>query len=226
MVWVLSKEEFNLPNTVTGIATLRTTYTKQGILALNVGIIDPNFEGPISTVLINFSDRPRRIKVGESFFSVHTLAAAAGEVFRNLLENKNIGSWKSYAGKMNPHLDPNEVHRILTKSQNFFKHANNDPVAVLDFEEIDNDYIILLAISEYLELLRDRNKDQTDKEILLIPMNVFRVWFFAKRDENLKITPELQAESKACFPGLRARPRFEQLAIGRTFENAGTIIHH
>ena len=37
MVWVLSKEEFALPKDVTGLATLRTTFTKQGILALNVG---------------------------------------------------------------------------------------------------------------------------------------------------------------------------------------------
>src|ERR1700681_4318997 len=68
MVWVLSKEEFEMPANVTGLATLRTTYTKDGILALNVGIIDPLFRGPISTALINFSDRPRRIAVGDKFF--------------------------------------------------------------------------------------------------------------------------------------------------------------
>ena len=70
MVWVLSKEEFALPKDVTGLATLRTTFTKQGILALNVGIIDPFFRGPISTALINFSDRPRPIHVGDKFFRV------------------------------------------------------------------------------------------------------------------------------------------------------------
>jgi deoxycytidine triphosphate deaminase len=70
MVWVLSKEEFDIPNNVTGFATLRTTFTKQGILALNVGIIDAFFRGPISTALINFSDRPRRIDVGDKFFRV------------------------------------------------------------------------------------------------------------------------------------------------------------
>jgi deoxycytidine triphosphate deaminase len=70
MVWVLSKEEFRMPANVTGLATPRTTFTKQGILALNVGIIDPLFEGPISTALINFSDRPRRIDVGDKFFRV------------------------------------------------------------------------------------------------------------------------------------------------------------
>jgi deoxycytidine triphosphate deaminase len=70
MVWVLSREEFALPKNVTGLATLRTTYTKQGILALNVGIIDPLFRGPISTALINFSDKPRRIDIGDKFFRV------------------------------------------------------------------------------------------------------------------------------------------------------------
>lgn len=70
MVWVLSREEFNMPNNVTGMATLRTSFTKIGLLALNVGIIDPLFRGPISTALINFSDRPRRIDVGEKFFRI------------------------------------------------------------------------------------------------------------------------------------------------------------
>lgn len=70
MVWILSKEVFNNPSTVTGIATLRTSFTKDGILALNVGIIDPMFKGPISTALINFSDRPRRISIGDKFFRI------------------------------------------------------------------------------------------------------------------------------------------------------------
>jgi hypothetical protein len=39
-----------------------------GYWALNVGIIDPLFCGPISTALINFSDRPRRIQIGDKFF--------------------------------------------------------------------------------------------------------------------------------------------------------------
>ena len=59
-----------MPGTVSGFATLRTTFTKLGILALNVGIIDPFFKGPISTALINFSDRPREIRVGDKFFRV------------------------------------------------------------------------------------------------------------------------------------------------------------
>lgn len=69
-VLVLSREQFSLPGTVTGLATLRTTLTKQGLLALNVGIIDPYFNGPISTTLINFSERVVPIKIGDCFFRV------------------------------------------------------------------------------------------------------------------------------------------------------------
>ncbi|MCK1289380.1 MULTISPECIES: hypothetical protein [unclassified Bradyrhizobium] len=87
MVWVLSKEEFNMPGTVSGFATLRTTFTKQGILALNVGIIDPFFKGPISTALINFSDRPREIRVGDKFFRVAFLEHSDVSDFHKSDEN-------------------------------------------------------------------------------------------------------------------------------------------
>ncbi len=70
MVWILSTEEFEMPKNVTGIATLRTALTQQGMLALNVGIIDSFFKGPISTALINFSDVPREIEVGMAFFRI------------------------------------------------------------------------------------------------------------------------------------------------------------
>lgn len=70
MVFVLSRERFQLPANVTGLATLRTTFTKDGLLAMNVGIVDPLFSGPISTALLNFSDRPVEIYVGQKFFRV------------------------------------------------------------------------------------------------------------------------------------------------------------
>jgi len=149
--------------------------------------------------------------------SVHTLAAAAAEVFQDLLGSKDIESWKNRAVKANPHLEEAEVHRILTTAQNFFKHADRDPEATITFEETDNDMIIMLAIAEYLELLQDRNKNQTDTEMLSIPMSVFQFWFFAKRDDDPEIAPELQAIAKDLFPGLKDQPRFEQMALGSAF---------
>jgi deoxycytidine triphosphate deaminase len=90
MVWVLSREEFNMPANVTGLATLKTAFTKDGILALNVGIIDPLFRGPISTALINFSDRPRQIRIGSKFFRLIFLEHA--DVSDYHIEDESINS--------------------------------------------------------------------------------------------------------------------------------------
>lgn len=70
IVWVVSKERFHLPEDITGLATLRTTWTHQGVLALNVGIIDPGWEGPLATALVNLSNSEFDISVGNPFFRV------------------------------------------------------------------------------------------------------------------------------------------------------------
>jgi deoxycytidine triphosphate deaminase len=70
MVWVVSHERFALPNNLTGLATLRTTWTHNGILALNVGIVDPGWDGPLATALVNFSNTNFEIRRGEAFLRV------------------------------------------------------------------------------------------------------------------------------------------------------------
>jgi deoxycytidine triphosphate deaminase len=55
IVWVVSEEILNLPSTVTCHTTLKNAVSRKGVLAINTGIIDPHFSGPISTALINFS---------------------------------------------------------------------------------------------------------------------------------------------------------------------------
>jgi dUTPase len=70
VAWVVSAEEFHLPENVTGLATLRTTWTHEGVLALNVGVIDPGWEGPVATALVNFSDKEFVVKKGEGFFRI------------------------------------------------------------------------------------------------------------------------------------------------------------
>lgn len=68
IVWLVSAEDYKMPDNVTGITTLRTTWTKQGILTLTVGIIDPHYEGPVSTALVNFSGSSFKIRRSEAFF--------------------------------------------------------------------------------------------------------------------------------------------------------------
>lgn len=67
IVWVVSAENFHLPLDVTGLATLRTTWTHEGILALNVGVVDPGWNGPLSAALVNFSSKEFTINKGAGF---------------------------------------------------------------------------------------------------------------------------------------------------------------
>jgi deoxycytidine triphosphate deaminase len=67
IVWVVSQEEFHLPAEVTGLATLRTTWTHGGVLALNVGVVDPGWQGPLATAVVNFGNGDFTIKKGDPF---------------------------------------------------------------------------------------------------------------------------------------------------------------
>lgn len=70
MVQVISEEIFNLPNNVTGHVTYKTGLTRQGIWALTVGIVDPGWDGPIATTLLNFSRVDHAVNVGDKFLRV------------------------------------------------------------------------------------------------------------------------------------------------------------
>ncbi|MCF1504009.1 hypothetical protein L0F51_09560 [Afifella sp. H1R] len=70
MVQVVSAEIFNLPSTITGHVTYKTSLTKEGIWALTVGIVDPGWDGPIATTLLNFSSVKHTIHRGDKFLRV------------------------------------------------------------------------------------------------------------------------------------------------------------
>lgn len=70
MVRVISKEGLCLPTTVTGHVLLKNKLCTQGVLALSIGVVDPGFEGPISSTLINFGRETCEIKRGDAFLRV------------------------------------------------------------------------------------------------------------------------------------------------------------
>lgn len=80
IVWLISEERFELPNNVTGLTTLRTTWTRQGILTLTVGIVDPCYNGPLTTAVINFGKNDFCIQKGESFFRTAFFKHEVGDV--------------------------------------------------------------------------------------------------------------------------------------------------
>jgi len=77
IAWVISKETFAIPNDVTGLATLKTTWTHKGVLALTLGIVDPGWDGPLATAVVNFSKKSFPIRVGDPFFRLLFLSHKA-----------------------------------------------------------------------------------------------------------------------------------------------------
>lgn len=77
MVQVASAQAFNLPANVTGHVTYKTTLTSKGIWALTVGIVDPGWNGPISTTLLNFSRIDHLVSEGDAFLRVSFFEHAA-----------------------------------------------------------------------------------------------------------------------------------------------------
>ncbi|HKD06115.1 MAG TPA: hypothetical protein VKB79_09460 [Bryobacteraceae bacterium] len=70
MVRVVARESLSLPNDITGHALPRNTLCTQGVLAINIGIVDPGYAGPISSTLINFGAAEVQLAPGMPFLRV------------------------------------------------------------------------------------------------------------------------------------------------------------
>jgi len=64
---VVSAETINLPDDVMGYALVKNRLSDAGILAINIGLVDPRYEGPLSSTLINFGSSPHRLRPGDPF---------------------------------------------------------------------------------------------------------------------------------------------------------------
>ena len=80
---VVSKETVKLPGDVCAYASVKTGLCREGVLAINIGIIDPGWEGPISSFLLNFGKDLYRLKNGEEFLRLtfHSLTRAKVSFF-------------------------------------------------------------------------------------------------------------------------------------------------
>lgn len=50
-----------------GYTTIKNSLSRQGVWALNIGLVDSNWNGPISSVLINFGKQPFELVIGDPF---------------------------------------------------------------------------------------------------------------------------------------------------------------
>lgn len=157
---------------------------------------------------------------GGDMVSVHTLACTSATILRDLLRASGETAWRDHIVNCYPG-EEKEVIRVLNQAQNFFKHADKDPIEELEFEEVTNDETIIIATLEYGELLRIGNMSN---QKLTTPMSVFQVWYFAKSPEILLNNSDDRGKkmaygSQKIFPDLKSYPRKEQLALGAEFLN-------
>lgn len=80
IVWIVSKETIKLDERTLAYATIKTGLCNKGVLALNIGIVDPLWEGPLSTAFVNFGKRSVKLKKGDPFLrlSFHSVEAEQG----------------------------------------------------------------------------------------------------------------------------------------------------
>jgi deoxycytidine triphosphate deaminase len=67
VVHVLTEEVIRMPANISGVALVKTSLCNRGLLTLNIGVIDPGFEGPLSTAILNFGSNPQTLRKGEPF---------------------------------------------------------------------------------------------------------------------------------------------------------------
>ncbi len=87
IVEVISEERVCLPADVTGFAMVKTSLSNQGLLALNIGIIDPGYRGKIGSFFVNFGKREQQLKKGDVFLRVvfHATDGEIGDVIKSTI---------------------------------------------------------------------------------------------------------------------------------------------
>jgi hypothetical protein len=140
--------------------------------------------------------------------SVHTLAAAAGEVLADLARREGkVGLLESMLDGIRPEKE-DEVRAMLHEYQNFFKHADRDPEEMLTFNPTVNEYYLLNACQLYRNLTSER-----------VPLlMLFTGWWQARHPDLIEETRQVHEVLRTIDPNdkmafLRLLPEFEQLLL-------------
>jgi deoxycytidine triphosphate deaminase len=66
MATIVFKETIFLPDNILAFAHVKTALARIGIMAINIGIIDPGYKGCLSTVIINYGKTAYELKKNDS----------------------------------------------------------------------------------------------------------------------------------------------------------------
>ena len=115
--------------------------------------------------------------------SVHTLAAASLQILVDLdKKGPQTGTlWDLLRRQVRPeYID--EVIKLFTAPENFFKHADRDPDKILEFPLAEPELFLWECVAKYPEL--------TGETPLM--MVAYRIWFIIHHSDILK--PEIRAQ--------------------------------
>jgi hypothetical protein len=108
--------------------------------------------------------------------SIHTLAAAAFEILKDLDEHgPKTGT---FYDRLQVNVKPEYqefVADLFRKPQNFFKHADRDPHDMLEFSLASPEYFLASACEKYKELAADQSPE----------MVTYVIWFSFQNPEVL-----------------------------------------
>lgn len=124
--------------------------------------------------------------------SIHTLAAAAFDILQGLdKQGPNTGTfYNRMAERFQPEHRKVVIDAIRT-SQNFFKHANLDPEATLEFNPGEAEILLLGACDKFGDLVGRRTAE----------MGLYVAWFIMQNPgmisfKGIDRSPEFPAEFK------------------------------
>jgi hypothetical protein len=134
---------------------------------------------------------------------IHTLVGAASVLFSGLIEHRDPNkSWDRMAQADN-NISSSTYFNIARKSQNFLKHAQNDPTEVLSLNEVVTEDLIMMAVLNSGELQR-----------MSVPQSVFQLWYLASRATILGLDYPFVRDALSLFPGIDLSPPADQRAMG------------
>ncbi|MFM9850024.1 MAG: hypothetical protein ACKVP3_23065 [Hyphomicrobiaceae bacterium] len=141
----------------------------------------------------------------EDSVSIYTLTHAAWEVLDAICANRGLDRFRALTAQANSAREQ-DVRRAATYGRNFFKHAKEDPDAVLpDFSDDINDHVIFSATIDYGTVVNTKP----------VEIQVFQAWYWAAHVD--KVIAPLKDNIDAAmrlFPGLAALARSDQKKEG------------
>ena len=138
--------------------------------------------------------------------ATHTLAVAAANVFADLAEHRNAGvSWRTKI-RDDSGLSTKELKRIFHEEWNFFKHADHDPNATLQFNELMSEDFMFMAVL-----------DCGDLQPTTCPMQAFQIWYIAAHPEHFPGDEQVFYDARQALPGISQLERSVQVQRGAAF---------